>query len=637
MNVALFPNLFAMAMRHRRVAHHGIHLITAVMAFYGAFLLRFDGQIPPTQWRNLWISLPIVLTAKLVLLDMFGLNRCIWRYFGLKDLVRLFLGATVSSVVIAPAILWAVVPVGFPRSVFVLDWCLTLFGLGGKRCLIRYLRPQSNQVEGERRVGRVLICGAGRTGETACRLLRNDPLFRGKIIGFLDDDPTIQGTTLSCVPVLGGLNQAAEVIRELRPDTIMLGIPSASKETLRALVQSSGDHPVSWKIHLPIDQLLNEEVGSLKFRTLEVEDLFGSDSVGWNQDAPVSDFEGKSVLITGAGGAIGKRIALRIAQFRPAELVLCENGESRLFEIDRVLRNEHPELTIRSIIADLRYRGSVEAMIEENRPQRILHLAAYKHIPMMQSHPLEAVFNNFVGTFNLVRAGMLFGCEKLLFASTIKAADPSSILGATMRAAEITVQTANARRSGFFAARLGSVLGTSGSVVPIFQQQIVRGGPLTVTDPYACRSFMSLKDAEGRILQAMAMGDGGETFLMDMGEPVKIMDLAHAMIRLSGKVPERQIRTQVVGLRPGESLHEISWREDAIFPTEVPGLYFMPPAVPPCSFEELGVVVDRLNALISARREEDVREALDEFLARDGALPPETSEEGRKAQTEPVA
>lgn len=637
MKAAFLPDLVAMAMRHRRVAQHCIHLITAVVAFYGAFWLRFDGVIPPTQWRNFWITLPIVLLVKLVFLDVFGLNRCIWRYFDLKDLVRLILGATVSSVVIAPVILWAVAPVGFPRSVFVFDWCLTLLGLGGKRCLFRYLRPHSNRVEGERRAGRVLICGAGRTGETACRILRNDPLFRGKIVGFLDDDPAIQGTTLNCVPVLGGLNQAAEVIQEKRPDTIMLGIPSASKETLRALVQSSGDHPVSWKIHLPIDQLLNEEVRSLKFRSLEVEDLFGSDSAGWNQDAIVADFEGKSVLITGAGGAIGKRIAERIAQFRPAELILCENGESRLFEIDRVLRDAHPELSIRSTIADLRYRGSVEAMIEENRPQRILHLAAYKHIPLMQSHPLEAVFNNFVGTFNLVRAGMLFGCEKLLFASTIKAADPSSILGATMRAAEITVQTANARRSGFFAVRLGSVLGTSGSVVPIFQQQIDRGGPVTVTDPEACRSFMSLAEAEGLILQAMAMGDGGETFFMDMAEPVRIMDLAHAMIRLSGKVPERQIRTQVVGLRPGESLHDIPWREDAILPTEVPGLYFMAPTVPPCSFKELEVVVDRLTELISARREEDVREALAEFLARDGALPPETSEEGRKAQTQPVS
>ncbi len=581
-------------LRYRRFLIVLLHLVMAAGCYTAAFLARFDGRISSTtsfsdalvylfaDGHSLFAAvaqreiqlflhpLPYAVAFTMITLWYFDLHKGFWRYFGTYDLMRLVKACTASSVALVIVVVFLVGP-AFPRSIFILNWLLSICAFGGVRLLARMMREMLAVNTTDAPGRRTLIVGAGDTGETALRELRKSLQGVYNVVGFLDDNPEKQGMFIHGVKVIGRTEDIARVVRAQQVEEVLFAIRSASKTFIRQVVAQCEGQAVRFRLLPNIGDLISGRLRMHQIREVSVDDLLGRDPIHLERGKVESDLCGKCVLITGAGGSIGSELARQVASFKPSRLVLFEIGESPLFEIDRVLGEQYPDVPREPVLGDIMHPDKVEQTFAAFKPDRVFHAAAFKHVPMMERHPVDAVLNNIGGTRHLAEAAIRHGVEKFVMISSDKAVHPKNVMGASKRCAELLLSSLANRGTRFITVRFGNVLGSNGSVVPIFRQQIARGGPVRVTHRDATRYFMTIPEAVELVLQAAAIGVGGEVFLLDMGEPVSILTLARSMIELSGLRVGDDIEVEFTGLRPGEKLHEeLAFTGEDVRTTEVP-------------------------------------------------------------------
>lgn len=531
-----------------------------VCALLVAFLVRFDFHPKPEYWQIFLSLLLPVLVIKLVTFWRFGLNHGWWRYVSIPDVIDLIKANVVASGLVVAYILFAQVK-GVPRSVLILDGLFCFLFSCGIRILTRAIREQylpnlftSKHTKGGRRT---LIFGAGQAGQMIVREIRQNPALGIDLVGFVDDNPDKRGMRFQGLPVLGNSGQLADICRAHKVEELILAIPSARGIQLRELVELCRGTGVHFKTLPGVGDLIDGRVTVQQIRPVALEDLLGREAVELDRDGIRAYLGGKRVLVTGAAGSIGSELCRQVAHFLPERLILFDNAESPLFNAERELNAAFPELDLVAVIGDVRDRARIEGVFNALRPDVVFHAAAYKHVPLMEMNPAEAVHNNVHGTRAVADAAVRSGVARMVMISTDKAVNPTNVMGASKRAAELYVQGLAVRsRTNFVTVRFGNVLGSAGSVIPIFREQILNGGPVTVTHPEVTRFFMTIPEASQLVLQAGSMGQGGEIFLLDMGKPVKIAALAEELIRLSGHEPGKEIEIVYTGLRPGEKLYE---------------------------------------------------------------------------------
>lgn len=533
-----------------------VQIVMFVLAGLGAFLLRFDFSIPGKYRSSLPLTLALWVTVKTLTFFSLKLDRGIWRYFALTDLFRVILGNLVGS-----AAGWIVIagvgPAGFPRSVFILDLLLCLLATGGLRIGTHIL---SNVHSGaylhapEER--RALIYGAGDAGATLLHEILRNPRLAYHVCGFLDDSSYKKGLRVAGVPVMGGGEDAERLVRKHRIDLILIAIPTATGVEMTRILERCHAAGVECKTVPGLGDLIEGNSLAGQIREVAVEDLLGRTPVHLEEQPIRNAIEDRVVLVTGAAGSIGSELCRQIAAFRPAAIVGYEIAESPLFEIDREMRQTFPHVPFYPEIGSVLNRRRLDDVLRQYRPRAVYHTAAYKHVPLMEAHIFEAVENNVFGTYNVAAASQDNGVEEFLLISSDKAVRPANVMGATKRLAERIVLALQNGRTRYVAVRFGNVLGSNGSVVPIFKKQIAAGGPVTVTHPEMRRFFMTIPEACQLVLQALAVGQGGQICVLDMGQPVKIVDLARNLILLSGLRPGEDIPIEFTGTRPGEKLYE---------------------------------------------------------------------------------
>jgi FlaA1/EpsC-like NDP-sugar epimerase len=548
--------------RHRlwNLAADGL-LVAA--AWYLAFQLRFDHGVP-IYYRTLFerTVLPVVAINLIVFLT-FGFYNRWWRYVSTRDMWVIARGVLVACLVadIAVYFLSPVHNVRLPRSIAVLDFLLTLAFITGSRLVARSIieRPQARNVIA--RGKNVIVVGAGDAARLIVREMLRTPAIGYTPIGLIDDDPRKHNLRLEGIRVLGTIDELPHVLRDNKPDEILIAIPSAPGELRQRIVDVAGDVPVKT---LPgLHELIAGDVNlALQIRPIQVEDVLGREPVEVDLDAIASYLAGETVLVTGAGGSIGAELCRQIARMGPARLVLVDQAETPLFEIERELVDERGFSAVAPVLADVGNRAKMRQVFERYTPGVVFHAAAYKHVPLMEANPIESVRNNVLGTRTIAAVAAEFGASRFVLISTDKAVNPKTVMGQSKAVCEWIVESLGHRAdipTRFVAVRFGNVLNSSGSVIPIFRRQIDHGGPVTVTHPEMTRYFMTIPEAVSLVVQAGAIGGRGQVFVLDMGEPVAIIDLAEKMIRLSGREPNRDIDIQIVGPRPGEKLHEELW------------------------------------------------------------------------------
>ncbi|MDO8546701.1 MAG: nucleoside-diphosphate sugar epimerase/dehydratase [Nitrospirales bacterium] len=543
-------------LRHRLLVVGVAQLALILFANACAFLLRFEGRIPPPYQQRMWQGMPFVALVYWAGLWGFSVHRGLWRYVGLHDLARIFWASVVSTAglfaVFHPALGWF----NYPRSVIILTGLLSLGLLAGIRLAIRWLRGEWLQIV-EPTACRVLVVGAGKAGELLVLDLQANPAHNYRPVAFVDDDPVKQKAAIHDVPVLGTIADIGKAAETCAANEIILAIPSATPKLMQKILAASE------ACHLPIrtlpnvKQLLDGAVSMRRVRPLSLEDLLQREPIQTDLQELHPLLEGKSVLVTGAGGSIGSELCRQIARYRPARLVLFERHENSLYALDLELRETFPQVTTLAVVGDVTNAQQVETVFRACAPNLIFHAAAHKHVPMMEQNQGEAIRNNVMGTRTVGEAALAAGVGQFVLISTDKAVNPTSVMGVTKRIAEFLAQDLNRRnKTRFTVVRFGNVLGSNGSVVPLFTEQIRRGGPVTVTHPEIKRFFMTIPEAVQLVLQASVLGRGGDVFVLDMGEQIRVVDLARNMIVLSGHVPDQDIKITFTGLRPGEKLYE---------------------------------------------------------------------------------
>jgi len=531
--------------------------VLIALALYLSFFARFEGQIPDQWLGNLGAFLGVALAIKLLVFYLFGLYRMSWAYVSFSELVSVFKAVSTSSILLGTLYFllqgegWS-----FPRSILILDYFLTLFLIGGVRSAKRIYTGWFGGVSGRGR--RALIVGAGDAGEQVLRAMLSEKRSRYLPVGFVDDDEAKQGMSIHGVRVLGRREEIPKLVRDYGVEELLIAMPSAPPQVIRETVGLGRRAGLRQIRVLPgLHELISGRIGLADLREVRIEDLLGREPVNIDTREIEGFLKGKVVLVTGAAGSIGSELCRQIARFSPERLLALDQDESRLFELEGELKGSLSALALEIMVADIRDPQRIEGVFAQHRPQVVFHAAAYKHVPLMEAHPAEAVKTNVFGTLTLAEAALRCRSEKFVLISTDKAVNPTSVMGATKRLAEMIVQALGGRgETRFIAVRFGNVLGSRGSVIPLFQEQIRRGGPVTVTHEEMKRYFMITSEAVMLVLQAGAMGQGGEVFVLDMGDPVRIIDLARELIRLSGYEPDVEIPIVYTGPRPGEKLHE---------------------------------------------------------------------------------
>ncbi|MBN1347472.1 MAG: polysaccharide biosynthesis protein [Phycisphaerae bacterium] len=529
----------------------------------------------PAFLRYLLPLMPCNIAIKATVFGLFRLYRGWWRYVGLRDLVSVFWASYVSWLAFLifyfaidyMDVLPRDVPIR-PQLVFVLDWGLTIALVCSARAAVRLYREEFRPVASGGPV-QLLIVGAGDAGEMILREILRMPVERYRVVGFLDDAPALRRARIHGVDVLGTTDQVGEVCAARGVDEVLIALPEADQRQLRKVVEASRGAAVRFRMVPGPDELIRGDLTLSQLREVRISDLLGREEVALDVETIEHYIRSKRVLVTGAGGSIGSELCRQILKFTPRRLVLIEQAENNLFEVDRELREAHPDADVQAYIADVCDEARLRQIFDVESPDVVFHAAAHKHVPLMEENPGEAAKNNILGTKYLADTALAHGCRKFVLISTDKAVNPSSVMGCTKRVAEMYIQQLSPDGpTQFVTVRFGNVLGSSGSVVPVFQRQIAAGGPVTVTHPDMVRYFMTIPEATQLTLQAGAIGRGGEIFLLDMGEPVKIVDLARELITLSGLRPDEDIEIRYTGIRPGEKLfEELNIRGEDVAPT----------------------------------------------------------------------
>jgi FlaA1/EpsC-like NDP-sugar epimerase len=549
--------------RHRiwQVVADGALIATA---WWLAFELRFDHGVPPYYDTLFKRTVLIVVGIKLLVFILFGFYDRWWRYVSTRDMWGAARGVTVASLVADVTVYFAspVADVRLPRSIAVMDWLLLLAFIAGSRLIARsvFERPTPGRLVA--RGKEVLVIGAGEAARDTIREMHRNPQLGYTPIGLVDDDPRKKNIRIHGVRVLGATADLPHLLRDNRPDEILIAVPSASGEFRRSVVTTTRELGVPVKTLPGLHELISGEIDlAAQIRPVQVEDVLGRDPVDVDLDSAAPYVEGKTVLVTGAGGSIGSELCRQLIRLGPQRLILVELGESALFEIERELVDERGFSAAVPVLADVGNPTKMRQVFERYEPSVVFHAAAYKHVPLMEANPLESVRNNALATKVVADAAVEHGAHRFVLVSTDKAVNPKTVMGQSKAVCEWVVEAYGAREdiaTRFLAVRFGNVLGSSGSVIPIFRRQIEKGGPLSVTHPEMTRFFMTIPEAASLVIQSGAIGGEGHVFVLDMGEPVKIVELAEQMIRLSGKDPD-EIGIDFVGARPGEKLHEELW------------------------------------------------------------------------------
>ena len=530
------------------------------VAWLGAYMLRFNLEgVPDYFLHHGLISLLLVVPVQALVFWVMGLYRGVWRFASLPDLIRIS-KAVLLGLVINVVLLYLLLDFqGVPRSVPVLYGILLVMFLSLPRFVYRFIKDQGYK---GRSGERVLIVGAGSAGEMLVRDLMRDRQQAYLPVAFVDDDPTKKGKEIHGVRVAGKCSRLSKICDRLAVDLIMLAVPSADSEQMQHIVSQVEMTGLPFRTVPELSDLMTGNVRIDQLREVMIEDLLGREPVSLDWQGIKAGLAERTVLVTGAGGSIGSELCRQLAELGVSSLVLVENGEFNLFSIEQELMRDHPGLQLSPHLTDVTDALVVEWVFSKYRPQVVFHAAAYKHVPLLENQIREAIHNNVLGTRNVAIAADKWGAEEFVLISTDKAVNPANVMGASKRAAEIYCQNLNDRSAtSFITVRFGNVLGSTGSVIPLFKQQIKRGGPLTVTHPDIERYFMTTREACQLIMQASVLGLGGEIFVLDMGEPVKIVYLAEQLIRLSGKIPGEDIEIEYTGLRPGEKLYEELFHE----------------------------------------------------------------------------
>ncbi|HSQ39836.1 MAG TPA: nucleoside-diphosphate sugar epimerase/dehydratase [Anaerolineales bacterium] len=534
-------------------------IVLILVSVLGSFALRYDVGQMSFYFPAILIMSVVALLVKIPTYYFFGLYRRLWVYASTGELKLIAVAVTTASVLTGGVMLALIaagrVLPGMPRTALGIDWLLSLVLIGGSRFAMRILSEQIGSKTGKGR--KTLIIGAGDAGALVARELQKTSQLDWAPIGFLDDDPAKQKHEIYGVSVIGKVADLASVLENRQVDEVVIAIPSAPGHVVRQIADVCRKKGIPSRTMPGMYELIGGTVSVNRLREVDITDLLRRDPVTIDDRLVGSSLNGKRVLVTGAGGSIGRELSRQIARWRPSELVLLGHGENSIFELMLELRDDFPSLSLHPVIADVRDAARLESVFTEYRPQVVFHTAAHKHVPLMEANVAEAVTNNVLGTRNLVETANRHEVERLVMISTDKAIRPVSVMGATKRLAEMIVLNA-AHRTGraYSVVRFGNVLGSRGSVVPRFKSQIARGGPVTVTHPEMRRYFMIIPEAVHLVLQSAAMGEGGEVFFLNMGQPVRILDLVEDLIRLSGLEPGRDIEIAFTGIRPGEKLIE---------------------------------------------------------------------------------
>ena len=518
-----------------------------------ALLLRFEGELPARELASIQACLPWIVMVSIAIFYFYGMYHRIWHYARMRDLAALIGAVTLSQALVF--IIVVMTGIYMPSSIPILTWIFALGGIGISRLLYKVNLDLVTESKGDRQ--NLLIVGAGDAGAMLVRELEQNSVATINIIGFVDDDKKKKNGRLAGFPILGTINELPQVVKANNVDEIVIAIPSADGDTIRHIDGKCRQTGAKVRIMPGIYEMVSNEVGMGEMREIRLEDLLRREPIHLDFAKITNYIAGKTVLITGAGGSIGSEISRQISRVGAKEIILLGRGENSIYEIHQELKRKFPEQVYHTVIANITDKDRMAKVFKLFQPQVVFHAAAHKHVPLMEIQPDEAVKNNVFGTQNVAQLADENHAEIFVLISTDKAVNPTSVMGATKRTAELVLQEINQHsHTKFVTVRFGNVLGSRGSVVPLFEKQIAAGGPVTVTDKEMTRFFMTIPEAVQLVLQAGSQAEGGEVFLFDMGKPVKIKDMAEDLIRLHGFIPGKDIKITYTGLRPGEKLYE---------------------------------------------------------------------------------
>lgn len=589
-------------------------VLWSLITFF-AFLLRFDGY-PYGYEEALFYSVSILFAVKICTIYAFSTHRQSWRNTGFTDLITLLKSITIVSLLFMAGVFLTRETFSIPYSIPILEFILSLLVLSGIRVVTRYTKVYRNSFfKPEKEISRVLIAGAGESGNMAAREMFRHPEAGMKPVAFLDDDRSKQGQKFLGLPVLGNMEKMGQVIQSYQIDEVLIAMPSESGKVIRRIVDLAIKTGVSYRIIPSIYDLIRGKVTINQIRNVDVEDLLRRKPVQLNTKLIRSYIVGKTIMVTGAGGSIGSEIVKQLCKYKPKHLILTGRGENSIYTLGQELDHYYPEVDYSLKIADIRDFSTMEKIFLTDKPDVVFHAAAHKHVPLMEENPEQAVFNNVEGTRNLVNLSLEHGVSYFVNISTDKAVNPTSIMGATKRISEQIVQWgASQVKNGevYVSVRFGNVLGSRGSVIPKFKNQIRHGGPLTITHPEMIRYFMTIPEASQLVLQAGALDMNGSVFVLDMGEPVSIEKMARDLIKLSGLEPDRDISIEYSGIRPGEKLYEeLLTAEEGTDVTQHEKIYV---ARSIDTLSELSIKLDQLHSAAQLGNTDAIKSAIKELV-----------------------
>lgn len=544
----------------RRIFLVSFDVISIIIAAYGSLLLRFNGPIESQYLHRVNILIGSMILIGLAIFITFRLYHSLWQFASIIELKNIIFASIMSA--IANILICELTGNPLPRSCYFIYFLLLVLVVGGSRFIYRFIRLYAarHNIRGrkeQRPLEKVMIIGAGVAGEKVYKEILGSKSIYKEVICFIDDEPSKWNRTIHGVSIYGGRDKIIEAVNKYKIEEIMVAMPSASKRDLIDIFNICKETKCKLKKLPGIYQFINEDVHISDLKEVEIQDLLGRDPIKVNLADIMGYVTDKVVMVTGGGGSIGSELCRQIAANKPKQLIIVDIYENNAYDIQLELKHNYPELNLETLIASVRNEVKVNKLFEIYHPDIVYHAAAHKHVPLMEDSPNEAIKNNVFGTLNVARAADKYNAQKFILISTDKAVNPTNVMGATKRLCEMIVQTYNKRsQTEYVAVRFGNVLGSNGSVIPIFKRQIKEGGPVTVTHPDIIRYFMTIPEAVSLVLQAGAYAKGGEIFILDMGEPVRIADMAKNLIKLSGYEPDVDIKIEYTGLRPGEKLYE---------------------------------------------------------------------------------